>query len=150
MKGNHDYWWSTKTKIDHFFASHDYSDFQVLHNCAYRIGEISVCGSRGWLYNSASEEDKKLSAERRVVCSPLFRMPEGWEEGPLFFCITRRPMTVWNAREILEILLKEGITDCYFGHIHGQQAARKAPIGSIRESKCIWFPAILWVSVPFL
>ena len=129
MKGNHDYWWSTKTKIDHFFASHDYSDFQVLHNCAYRIGEISVCGSRGWLYNSASEEDKKIVSREAGRLLASIQDARRLGGRPVVFLHYPPAYDSMECSEILEILLKEGITDCYFGHIHGQQAARKAPIG---------------------
>lgn len=60
LKGNHDYWWSTKKKIDTFFAAHDFNSIQIVHNSAVIVGDRAVCGTRGWLYNSGTEEDKKI------------------------------------------------------------------------------------------
>ena len=37
LKGNHDYWWSTRSKIDQFLAEHGFFDMKVLHNCAYQV-----------------------------------------------------------------------------------------------------------------
>ena len=62
LKGNHDYWWSTRSKIDQFLAEHGFFDMKVLHNCAYQVEGKALCGTRGWLYNSATAEDKKIVA----------------------------------------------------------------------------------------
>ena len=34
LKGNHDYWWSTRSKIDAFFQEQGFSTLHILHNCA--------------------------------------------------------------------------------------------------------------------
>ena len=52
LKGNHDYWWSTRSKIDQFLAEHGFFDMKVLHNCAYQVEGKALFGTRGWLYNS--------------------------------------------------------------------------------------------------
>ena len=60
MKGNHDYWWTTKTQIEKFFASEGFSTLRVLHNNAYLAEGKALCGTRGWLYNAEKEEDVKI------------------------------------------------------------------------------------------
>ena len=63
LKGNHDYWWSTpRNKIDQFLLEHGFSDMKVLHNCAYLVEGKALCGTRGWLYNSETAEDRKIVA----------------------------------------------------------------------------------------
>ena len=62
LKGNHDYWWSTRSKIDQFLAEQGFFDMKVLHNCAYLVEGKALFGTRGWLYNSATAEDKKIVA----------------------------------------------------------------------------------------
>ena len=32
IKGNHDYWWNTKTKIDLFFKANGFDTLKILHN----------------------------------------------------------------------------------------------------------------------
>ncbi len=130
LKGNHDYWWSTKTKIENFFSQHGFSDLHVLHNCAYSIGEYAICGTRGWLYNSATEEDKKIV--NREVGRLQMSLEEGKKLGKLPIVFLHYPPVYdgMECREILELLFRAGITRCYFGHIHGQQAAKKALVGN--------------------
>ena len=58
MKGNHDYWWSTRKKMDSFLSENGFSTLRILHHCAYSVGGVSVCGTRGWFYDA--EEDLSL------------------------------------------------------------------------------------------
>ena len=47
LKGNHDYWWSTRNKIETFFAQKGFKTMQLVFNSAERVGDITVCGTRG-------------------------------------------------------------------------------------------------------
>ena len=60
LKGNHDYWWSTKSKIETYFAQNGFDTLHILHNDAYLAEGKAICGTRGWLYNSETEEDQKI------------------------------------------------------------------------------------------
>lgn len=60
LKGNHDYWWTTKKKIDAFLTAHGFDSIHIVHNNAYVVDDVAVCGTRGWLYNSESDEDIKI------------------------------------------------------------------------------------------
>ncbi len=60
MKGNHDYWWSTKKKADEFFAKHEFTSLNILFNNAYAVGNIAVCGTRGWFFDAEKDADKKI------------------------------------------------------------------------------------------
>ena len=132
LKGNHDYWWSTRSKIDAFFQEKGFSSLHILHNCAYRVGDVAVCGTRGWLYNSESAEDKKIVA--REAGRLLASLADGEKQGgrPLVFLHYPPVYDKMECRELLDILEEKGISDCYFGHIHGQYAARKALVGERR------------------
>jgi len=50
LKGNHDYWWTSLSKL----KALNLKNIDFLHNNAFLIGDIAVCGTRGWL----NEEDK--------------------------------------------------------------------------------------------
>ncbi|MFR4572178.1 MAG: metallophosphoesterase, partial [Hominenteromicrobium sp.] len=71
LKGNHDYWWSTRNKIETFFAQKGFKTMQLVFNSAERVGDITVCGTRGWLYNAETAEDKKIVAREngRLIAS---------------------------------------------------------------------------------
>ena len=60
LKGNHDYWWDTKTKIEKFFDKNNFNTFSVLFNNAYLVDGIAVCGTRGWFYDAHGAQDEKV------------------------------------------------------------------------------------------
>ena len=132
LKGNHDYWWSTRSKIDAFFQEQGFSTLHILHNCAYRVGDVAVCGTRGWLYNSETAEDKKIVA--REAGRLLASLAEGEKLGgePMVFLHYPPVYDSMECGGILDILEERRVSHCYFGHIHGQYAARKALVGEYR------------------
>ena len=135
MKGNHDYWWSTRNKIENFLSEHDFDSIQILHNCAYRIGECSVCGTRGWLYNSETAEDRKIVS--REAGRLRMSIEQAKELGGRLVAFLHYPPVYGNmeCRAILDILADNNVSECYFGHIHGQYAAKKALIGLYKGVK---------------
>ena len=60
MKGNHDYWWSTKKKMDDWLCSNGFEDMSILFNNAFPYGEYAICGTRGWSYDCPADEQTVL------------------------------------------------------------------------------------------
>jgi predicted phosphohydrolase len=50
LKGNHDYWWTTASKMQGFFSAHGFHTLDILHNNCHLYGETALCGTRGWFY----------------------------------------------------------------------------------------------------
>ena len=107
LKGNHDYWWSTRNKIETFFAQKGFKTMQLVFNSAERVGDITVCGTRGWLYN----------AETALGGTPVvfLHYPPAYDTA--------------QCRKLLDTMQTYGVKECYYGHIHGDHAAKKAPLG---------------------
>lgn len=128
LKGNHDYWWSTKSKIESFFAAEGFTSLHVLHNNAYLAQGKAICGSRGWLYNAEKEEDIKI-VNREVgrlnasLDDAAKRFPEA---EPIVFLHYPPVYGSMTCDGILQVLRERNIKRCYFGHIHGSQASRRA------------------------
>lgn len=135
LKGNHDYWWSTKTKIDNFIKENGFEDISVLFNNSYEIDGKVICGTRGWLYNSSGDEDI-LIVNREVGRLKLsLKSAEQYGKIPVVFLHYPPVYDNMECKEILEVLKENGIEKCYFGHIHGRQAGRKAPVGEYKGIK---------------
>lgn len=135
MKGNHDYWWATRNKIDAFLAEHGLDTLKVMHNCAYQVGDRALCGTRGWLYRAETEEDRKIV--NREAGRLLASIAEAKKLGGKLTAFLHYP-PVYDGMEcqgLLDVLVNEGVTECYFGHIHGQYAAKKALVGEYRGIK---------------
>ncbi len=132
LKGNHDYWWSTRKKIEGFLASHGFRSIGIIHNSAERVGEIAVCGTRGWLCAAESAEDRKLVAREVGRLNASLDAAEKTGGRPVVFLHYPPVYDGMECREILGVLLERGIGDCYYGHIHGRLAAARAPEGEYR------------------
>ena len=60
VKGNHDYWWATKKKIDEYLADRGFDTISVIFNNAYVADNLAICGTRGWNYESSGEKDMRI------------------------------------------------------------------------------------------
>lgn len=129
IKGNHDYWWSTKRKMDTYLSSCGFSTISIVHNNAVAVGSLAVCGTRGWLYNSETGEDIKIV--NREVGRLNASIDDAVRQGanPVVFLHYPPVYDGFQCSEILDVLKNRAIKDCYFGHIHGSQAAKRAVVG---------------------
>ena len=60
LKGNRDYWFGTKTKVEEFFTKKDFFSLKVLFNNAYEYDGHALCGTRGWINEQGEAADKKV------------------------------------------------------------------------------------------
>ena len=132
MKGNHDYWWSTKSKMDQFLSENRLDSMQILFNNAYECGEYAVCGTRGWfLENDTPEDVKVLNREvGRLRMSLDAALKTGKE--PVAFLHYPPYYRGVECREIMDVLCEYGVKRCYYGHIHGKNSFRLCHEGEYR------------------
>ena len=130
FKGNHDYWWTTRRKMDDFLRQQGFDSLRIVHNSAEVAGDFAVCGTRGWFYDA--EED----ADRKVLLREVGRLNRSIDEAertgkePVVFLHYPPVMGEAECPEILDVLRQRGIRRCYYGHIHGP-AARKIPARTV-------------------
>ena len=119
MKGNHDYWWTTKKKMDTFLQEKGFTSLEILHNNAFRVGDFTLCGSRGWFYDAQTGNDKKviLREAGRIEMS----LKEAEKLGGEVICFLHYPpvMGTQKCEEIMQVLVNHNVKRCYFGHLHG-------------------------------
>ncbi len=123
MKGNHDYWWSTKKKADEFFKKHEFTTLNILHNNAYTCGNIAICGTRGWFFDAEKDTDMKIVLREagRLKTSIAAAKETGLE--PVVF-LHYPPLNDTRKCDIIyNVLLEEGIKRCYYGHLHSYSHA---------------------------
>ena len=129
LKGNHDYWWSTKAKMDKYIAEEGFDSISILHNNYYAADGIALCGSRGWFYDAEEDADKLILNREvgrlRMSIEPALR--DGYE--PIVFLHYPPIYNNMECDEILGVLKEYNIKKCFYGHIHGGNAAKKAFIG---------------------
>ena len=119
LKGNHDYWWNTKRKMDAFLEENGFSSIRILHNNAYRVGDFTVCGSRGWFYDAENDADKKVLNRE---AGRLRRSIESGKAlgGELLVFLHYPPVSLLQTcDELMNVLREEGVSRCFYGHLHG-------------------------------
>lgn len=118
LKGNHDYWWSTKAKITGFFKEHGLNSLEILHNNTVTVERAALCGSRGWIMETGKPFDSKI-IQREAIRLDL-SLAEGAKTGLPIIAFLHYP-PVYGENEcapILDVLHKYKVDRCYYGHIH--------------------------------
>ena len=119
LKGNHDLWWSTLSKIKKFLKENDINSVDFILNNAIACENHSICGTRGWLFSS-KESDKKIIAREsaRLETSIKAGLETGFE--PLVFMHFPPAYGEEKCQEIIDVLKKYDIKTVYYGHVHGK------------------------------
>lgn len=128
-KGNHDFWWSTATKINQFFEENNITSISLLHNNAYLIDDTIICGSRGWFYDEKQQKtvgevdyEKIVAREAQrleISINAAMKLKEESPELPILVFLHFPPVYAdCVCDKILDVLKKYEIKDCFYGHIH--------------------------------
>ncbi len=118
LKGNHDYWWDTKTKMEKFFADNNFDTLHILFNNAYKIGDISVCGTRGWFYDDNTEDKNKVILREAGRLRTSIKAAKELGGTPVVF-LHYPPITqLAKCDEIYNVLVENDIEICYYAHLH--------------------------------
>lgn len=119
LKGNHDYWWTSKKKMEDTFSAWGFKTLNILHNNCYKYENFAVCGTRGWVNMPGEAADAKVLAREagRLTASLEAAKAEGL--SPLVF-MHYPPVYGNNCNyDILDVLYSYGVRQCWYGHLHG-------------------------------
>ena len=132
MKGNHDYWWQTKKKIDDYLAANHFDTLHLLFNNAYEAGDVAVCGTRGWYYDKDGEHDEKVI--NREVGRLKLSYAAAQQFGKPIVAFLHYPPVYGGVEceEIMTALTELGVTECYYGHLHGERTHINATVGEYK------------------
>ena len=119
LKGNHDYWWSTAAKAERFFAENGIKTIEILNNNCRWYGDIALCGTRGWFY----EEERGGEHDKKIMLRELGRLETSLkcagDREKIAFLHYPPKYAAYECPELIEMLGRYGVRECYYGHIHG-------------------------------
>ena len=118
MKGNHDYWWTTRTKMERHFAAQNWDTLQVLYNNAVLVDGVALCGSRGWTFENGETADQLVIAREAGRIRRSLEAAGDAQEKILFLHYP----PIYGRQvipEYFDIMKEFGVTRCYYGHLHG-------------------------------
>lgn len=122
LKGNHDYWWSTVSKMERFIQENDFHSLNILHNNCYLADGIAICGTRSWLFDPGEEQDAKvINREAGRLKASLDAAEKLYPTAEKVVFLHYPPVyTGINAPEIIDVLQQNNVKRCFYGHLHGQ------------------------------
>lgn len=127
LRGNHDYWWTTKTKMERFIKESGFENIFFMQNDSIEMENKIFCGTRGWsLSNPETENSRKIISRECIrlelsIQNALSKYQEGKE---IIVCMHYPPILKTNIEnnefsDFFRILKKYNIKKCFYGHLHG-------------------------------
>ena len=130
LKGNHDYWWSTRKRVQALLGGGGYA----LQTNAVELSGAAIVGARGWEAPGSlqgTDDDARLYA--RELERLRLSLAAGAKTGrPLIAALHYPPLARDGERtEVSDLLERHRVRQCVYGHLHG--AAHRARVeGEIR------------------
>ena len=106
--------------MDLFFAENGFDTLQIVHNDAVAVdGKYAVCGTRGWFFDAEEDADKLVLLREAGRLRTSIRAAKEIGLKPVVFLHYPPRYADQTCDEILAVLQEEGISHCYYGHVHG-------------------------------
>lgn len=121
-KGNHDYYFSTLSKMNAFFKENNFNTIKILQNNYFFVENILICGTRGWDIMGSSEDDKRLLMREALRLElSLSKAKSDFPHKEIRVFLHYPPILKQNQDNIiLDMLFKYNVKYCYFGHLHSK------------------------------
>ena len=113
LKGNHDYWWETVTKMNNFLNQHKFENIEFLHNNCFETDDYLICGTKYWQYDEAEENDKIFNRELERAKISLDSAKNKNDTKPIIMATHYPP-----DEKIIELAKKYNVKKWIYGHIH--------------------------------
>lgn len=136
VKGNHDYWWGSLSKIRGILPEGSY----CIQNDALKFGKFIFCGSRGWsvpeIGVKPDPNDEKLLRREQLRLELSLKAAEKLATGdPQEIKIGMIHFPPFDSRmsstPFTDLFAKYGVKKVVYGHLHGQKC--RAELRSVKN-----------------
>lgn len=122
-KGNHDYWWTTVTKMNKFLKENNFENIDFLYNNSYLIENKIIVGTRGWVTNFKAPINAKILKREndRLKLSIEDGIKKYGEDKEIIAFIHYPPFYKEPVPDELNFILtlkNYNIKKCYYAHLH--------------------------------
>ena len=114
LRGNHDYWWSSLTRVRESLPDGMYA----LQNDALRLGDCVFCGSRGWT-GEETAEDRKIYTRELIRLELSLQNAVSLGGRMIALCHYPPVNEKGDASKVSALLEKYGAEYAVYGHLHG-------------------------------
>ena len=138
IRGNHDFWWSSVTKVREVLDGNTF----VLQNDALKIGDFVFAGTRGWTDGDTVQDKKIFQREKMRLELTLKAAAKLKDENSKIIVMLHYP-PVQNGiyGEFCPIMEEYGVNICIYGHLHGvdrkeaEEAAKLAAENGLKSNE---------------
>jgi len=121
-KGNHDYWWTTLSKLNKFLDINEFTTIKIMNNNSFTFESAVLCGTRGWKCpgdDDFNQEDAKIYSRELQRLELSLNSIENAENKDLIVAMHYPPFNLkGEASEFVEIMNQYGTKTCVYGHLH--------------------------------
>lgn len=131
-KGNHDFWWTTVSKMRKFLSDIGVTSVDFLQNNAFISDGKVICGTRGWFIDEKLQATQNPTDYDKLIAREAGRLELSLKEGerlrdgigedmPIMVFMHFPPVFGdFVVHELVGVMKSHGVRECFFGHIHGR------------------------------
>jgi len=126
VAGNHDYWWQGIGRVRAALPP----NMRVIQNDHQLIGDVAICGSRGW---TCPGGDSFTEADLKIYRRELIRMENSLKSvgpgaGEIIVVTHFMPVNEKHEKnELIELFQHYGVSTVVYGHLHGAAVNLRLP-----------------------
>ena len=114
LKGNHDYWWETVTKMNRFLAENAITSITFLYNNAIGVEDKVICGTRYWSDDEEAEDNEKVFHREIERAKISLNCAKEMDDRKEIIFVTHYP----PDERVLEVVKNYPVKTWLYGHIH--------------------------------
>ena len=130
IKGNHDYWWNSIGELRQSLPNNMYA----IQNDAIKLGDVIICGSRGWVIpdnGERTEQDEKIYRRELIRMELSLKSMQALRTNNEKVCVmTHFPPFNYKLEqnEMMDLFEKYGVDCVIFGHLHNYDQGQRLEI----------------------
>lgn len=138
LKGNHDYWWETVSKMRSFLAENNFKNIDFIYNNSYEWENKIIVGTRGWSEQEENAEKIIRRENLRLELSLKDGISKYGDKKEIIVCMHYPPFNRYTQNDLnfIKTMKRYNVKTCIYGHIHGQ-AGKEVKQGNIDGIKYI-------------
>lgn len=120
-KGNHDYFFTTLSKMNKFLSENNFSTIKILQNNYFLVENVLICGTRGWDVEKKSEEDLKILNREGIRLSLSLESAKNDFPNRDIYVFLHYPPILKDRKVntvFTDIMEKYNVKKCFYGHLH--------------------------------
>lgn len=120
LKGNHDYWWTTISKMEKYMEQNGFNTIKILNNTTFLYKNIAICGTRGWNFVSenTNSDDRKIFERERIRLILSLENAKSVKTEKIIVAMHYPPVSD-DGSGFYDILKGYNVSRCIYGHLHG-------------------------------